>query len=379
MNIKITFKKEIILILIIVNLVGCNSDNKTKTIASIKPVENIIQCTPDDDLNKLLKPGVTLELLPGKYRKNLVIDQDNITIRAVNRKDDSTEVCFWRSTIAINNAKNVIIEGLVMRQSPVTSIQINNGSSFISIKKCKFFACNTKKVIVTLWLDQNTNNCKVENCLFDMQNAIGMQHNEVSHVYTIAIMSHQIKCTDHQFSGNSIYNYGYGIQLGTAGTCLEEGRHKVLNNYIDHPLSDGIHIKAAKCIVQNNVVYGAQRFSVSARAGYSSVFKDNTCKDGLTGIRILGSGHVVCSNNLIRMRRAGMLLRAAKNNGDGFAAENTEIYNNTFIDCGGADVNPITDTACSGIIIGNRLKQKIGSNKFQGEGQNIVYCHGDVD
>jgi len=106
-------------------------------------VENIIRCTPDDDLNNLLKPGVTLELLPGKYRKNLVIDQDNITIRAVNPKDDSTEVCFWRSTIAINNAKNVSIEGLVLRQSPATSIQINNGSSFISIKKCKFFACNT--------------------------------------------------------------------------------------------------------------------------------------------------------------------------------------------------------------------------------------------
>jgi hypothetical protein len=227
------FRIKLITKLIITFLIGfvfscCSSGNKAKDLTERKAVENIIRCSPDDDLNKLLKPGVTLELLPGKYRKNLDIDKDNITIRAANRKDDSTEVCFWRSTIAINNVKNVSIEGLVLRQSPVTSIQINNGSSFISIKKCKFFACNTKKVIVTLWLDQNTNNCKVENCLFDMQNAIGMQHNEVSHVYTIAIMSHQINCTDHQITGNSIFNYGYGIQLGTSGVCKEEGRHIVL-------------------------------------------------------------------------------------------------------------------------------------------------------
>lgn len=194
MNILKPITKGVITFLIGFVFSHCSSGNKTNDLTDKNAVENIIQCTPDDDLNKLLKPGVTLELFPGKYRKNLVIEQDNI-------------------------------------------------------------------------------------------------------------------------------------------------------------------------------VYGARRFSISARAGYGSVFKDNTCKDGLTGIRILGSDHVVSGNNLIRMRRAGILLRAAKNNGDGFAAENTEIFNNTFIDCGGADVNPIADSACSGIIIGNRLKQQSAQTNFKVKGR----------
>lgn len=376
-RIKIIAKSISILVLFFI-FSHCSSDHKTKDTKEKKTVKNIIKCTPEDDLNKLLKPGVTLELFPGKYRKDLVIEQDSITIRAIDPLSDSAEVCFWRSSIRIDHAKNVNIEGIIIRQSPKTSIQINDGSSYVKIKNCKFFACNTDRVIVTLWLDKNTNHCTIENCLFDMQNTIGKQESVPSHVYTIAIMSHQVSCTDHQFIGNSIYNYGYGIQLGTAGTCMEEGRHKVMNNYIDHPLTDGIHVKAAKCIVQNNTVCGARKYTISARAGYGTLFKDNTCKDGYMGIRILGKDHQVTGNKLIRMRRAGMGLSAARENGDGFPAENTVIYNNTFIDCGGADVNPISDKVCSGIIMGNHLPQKIGKNSFFGEGDSIVYVKGDI-
>lgn len=51
----------------------------------------------------------------------------------------------------------------------------------------------------------------------------------------IASMTAQKDCIEHRLLANRLTQYSYGIQLGTAGTCLLEGRHEVRDNRIEHP------------------------------------------------------------------------------------------------------------------------------------------------
>jgi hypothetical protein len=338
------------------------------------PGRTVHAVTPDTDLATLPTHDAIWELAPGTYRRFPPLAGLRQVEIAPAAGDG--EVVLWRVGLRLTGCHEVMIRGLHFRQAPDTALGIE-GSERVTIRDCTFTASGLVNGTVTLWLGRGTRNCTVEGCTFDTAGITAPRHQTAAHVHDIAIMTDQIDCTGHRFAGNRIVNYGYGMQLGTSGTCREAGRHLVEDNEIVAPLADGIHVKAARCIVRHNRVTGGRRYGLSARAGFGTRFEENTVTDCRIGIRILGEDHEVIANRIVRARRAAILLRAAKANGDGAAAENTRVAGNVLVDCGGADPLDPYPQAAAGIVLGNDLEQRLGSNVIDGEGEHLLRITGD--
>ncbi|MEX0324007.1 MAG: hypothetical protein AB3N63_17750 [Puniceicoccaceae bacterium] len=74
---------------------------------------------------------------------------------------------------------------------------------------------------------------------------------------------------------------------------------------------------------------------------------------------------------------SSFLLRAKKNNGSGFAAENVLVAGNLMFDCGGADpIDPYPEPV-AGLVLGSQEPQRIGTNTTFGEGVPFLKISGD--
>ena len=320
---------------------------------------------PDDDLAARIGPRRIIELRPGRYTRGLVLRGiEDLVIRA--QLDSQAEVCFWRCGIRLESATRVGIEGVVFRQSPATALGVEGPSREIQVDQCSFFACGMPEGSVTFWLGRNTALCRVHACLFDACGLRAPRHDSSGHVSDIAVMCAEESCIEHLFMNNRVLSYGYGFQLGISGTCRKEGRHRVEGNQIYHPLSDGIHVKQAHCLVRGNRVHGAARYAISTRAGFETRLEANHLTDCQHGIRILGPDHQVVGNLIERSRRYGLLLSPGKAGGDGFPAENTLVEDNVFRDCGGFDQQPIVPPPGAVILSDATTEQRIRNNRFEG-------------
>jgi hypothetical protein len=267
--------------------------------------------------------------ISGRVTENLVLDTPGVVV------DGREGAECWRCGVTIR-ADRVVLRNLTFRQSPRTAVVIENASE-VRVENCRFLACGYDGGSVTLWLGNHTRGCVIEGCEFDLLGLRGRQQRKASHAHAIAVMTSETDCSEHLIAENTIAHYDYGIQLGCSGTCLDEGRHIVRGNRVLCPRTDGIHIKQARCLVEGNLVRGASNFSMSARAGFGTRFIGNTLEDGYIGLIVRGKEHEVRGNRFERIRAVALLLAAAKPNGDGFAAETTQVEGNQFVDCGGAD------------------------------------------
>lgn len=326
--------------------------------------------TPDTIPNEVNGP-VSLHLAAGRYTRSLHIRGPGVVLEPAS----DGEVEWWRCTITTDRADGLSIRGLTFRQSPRTALLINGPCRGAVVTGCRFLACGTEGA-VTLWLGEGSHDCQVEDCEFDLLGVVGRHALQPSHTHSIGIMAAEHDCTGHVIARNRIGHYDYGIQLGATGTCEEEGRHRVTGNTIIAPRTDGIHVKAGACRIEGNRVVGARLWSISARAGHGSAFLGNTLEDGYTGLNIRGRHHKVVGNQFIRIRAQALRLLEAKPNGDGFAAEDTEVHDNHFIDCGGADAGQPVITApglegpplpeSEGLALTSPLPQRIGENRYAG-------------
>ena len=295
--------------------------------------------------------------------------------------DGDGQVELWRSGITLEDCRQVTVRGLILRQSPASSVVMGAGCRDCVIDACTFAACGVIEGGVTLWLGTGTSGCTVSGCAFDMLGAMGRRHlKRDQHCYDIAIMCAQDDCTGHRFLGNRIVQYSYGIQLGVRGDCREPGRHEVRGNRIEHPWADGIHLKQGDNLVEENVIIGATRVAMSSRAGMRNRFRSNTVLDGYLGLRLRGPDHEVVGNRFERCRRAAISLEAAKPGGDGFAAENVLVTDNDCIDCGGADaVAGEATPECAGIVQLSPLPQRLGANRIVGAGAALCTMMPGID
>jgi len=269
---------------------------------------------------------------PGRYTEDVILHAGEGLCKTPGT---TGEVEFWRCGITVENGDGCRIQDITFRQAPHSAICVNGGQD-ITIRSCGFYACGIRQGVVTVWLGPHTRNCEVSECRFDTLWTIGENGRNLSHVHSIAIMTAEEDCLEHKLLNNRIDCYGYGIQCGATGTCTTEGRHLIRGNVIAHPFSDGIHIKSAKCSILENTVRGARSKSMSARAGFESRFLHNRMEDGHLGLILRGRGHEAAHNHFVRIRSEALCLMPAKENGDGFAAENIDNHHNTFLDCGGA-------------------------------------------
>ncbi len=320
---------------------------------------------PDDDLAAAVQPGAEILLAPGRYAQPIVIASGPVTIRAAE-----PGVEFVQAGIEVRGASDVRIEGVTFLLAPECAIGVYGPSRGVAIERCTFLACGQSTV--TVWLGIGVHDASIRNCLLDRRGAEGPHHLKPGHVHSIGIMCAQVEATGHAILTNRIINYGYGVQLGTTGTCRLEGRHRVEGNTIDHPLVDGIHVKQARCRVLANTVIGARNKAMSSRAGLASVFSDNRIEDALLGIEIRGADHELTGNEIVRARRAAVELCEAKTNGDGFAAQNTRVEGNRFVECGGADHYPDAPPACGGILLRTDRPQRLGLNETLGPNPPVV-------
>jgi hypothetical protein len=266
----------------------------------------------------------------------------------------------------VEESARIGFHGLIFRQTPATAFAVAGPSREVDVNACSFLACGMPGGNVTLWLGAQTFRCRVEACRFDACGLRAPRHESPSHVHDIAVMCAEEECLEHTFSENLILGYGYGLQIGVSGTCRTEGRHRIECNRIDHPLSDGIHVKQARCLVRGNRVHGAARYSISTRAGFETRVEGNHLTDCQRGIRILGSSHEVVGNLVERCRRYGLLLSPGKADGDGFPAEDTLVVDNTFRDCGDLDPRPIVDAPGAVIFSDGITAQRLRENRFEG-------------
>jgi hypothetical protein len=269
----------------------------------------------------------------------LVVEGRDVTVRQAGGA-----VEFWRCGITVRNAEDVRIEGLTFRQTPNTAVCVLGPARRVTIENCTFAACGVEGGSVTIWLGAGTHDCVVRGCRLDTLGLVCARGRQPSHAHMIGIMTDEQDCTGHRIEDNTISHYSYGIQCGTSGTCRTEGRHQVRGNRILCPGTDGIHIKSARCVVEENTIIGSRAWAISARAGYGSVFRGNRIEDSYVGLMIRGDGHTITDNTFVRVRAVPIRLLAAKPNGDGFAATNTHLAGNVFTDCGGADTGEPTIT-----------------------------------
>lgn len=333
---------------------------------SSAPTRPVIRVTPDT-LSTHIEGPAWFQLAPGRYTRDLRIHGPDVVLEPAAEG----EVEWWRCTITAESADRLQLRGLTFRQSPRTSVGIQGPSREVRVERCRFLACGTGGA-VTVWLGSGTRHCRVEACEFDLLGLVCAHAAHASHTHSIAIMAAEKDCAHHAVLGNRISHYDYGIQLGETGTCEEEGRHLVAENILVAPRTDGIHVKAGACRIENNRVVGARLWSISARAGHDSVFQGNCVEDGYTGMNIRGKRHQVVGNRFVRIRAHSLCLLDAKANGDGFAAEDTVVEGNQFIDCGGADAGQPMVTApglegpplaeSKGLVVASPLPQRLGRN-----------------
>ena len=310
---------------------------------------------------------VCLRLAAGRYTRSIRIRGSDVVVEPASEG----EVEWWRCTITAEGADRLCVRDLTFRQSPHTALVLNGPCRGASVANCRFLVCGTGGA-VTLWLGEGTHDCRIADCEFDLLGVLGRHAMLPSHTHSIGIMAAERDCTGHVIRRNRIAHYDYGIQLGETGTCEEMGRHLVAENTIIAPRTDGIHVKAGACRIEANHVLGARAWSISARAGHDSVFQNNTLEDGYIGLNIRGKRHKVIGNTFVRVRAQALLLLKSKTNGDGFAAEDTEVHDNSFVDCGGADAGQPVITAAGlegpplpeskGIVVTSPLPQRIGAN-----------------
>ena len=284
-------------------------------------------------------PAHLIELPAGRRTEPLVVTGRHVTVRPAGGA-----VEFWRCGLTVQDAEDVHIEGLTFRQSPHTALGVLGPARRVTIANCVFEACGLEGGSVTVWLGAGTHDCAVRGCRLDTLGLVCARGRQPSHAHMIGIMTDEEDCTGHCIEDNTISHYSYGIQCGCRGTCRVEGRHHVRGNRILCPGTDGIHIKSARCLVEANTIIGARAWAISARAGFGSVFRQNRIEDSYVGLMIRGDGHTVAGNEFVRVRAAAIRLLAAKPDGDGFAATNTQLAGNTFTDCGGADTGQPTTT-----------------------------------
>lgn len=125
----------------------------------------------DANLGPQLPSGSRLRLEPG--RRVRPIHLANCTDVVL---DGAGQVELWRSGITLENCRQVILRGLILRQSPASSVVVGAGCRDCVMESCTFAACGVIEGGVTLWLGPGTSGCTVSACTFDMLGAMGRRH-----------------------------------------------------------------------------------------------------------------------------------------------------------------------------------------------------------
>jgi hypothetical protein len=160
---------------------------------------------------------------------------------------------------------------------------------------------------------------------------------------------------DYLFRRNIFSGYDCGILLGSRGIDGKQCGHIVEGNVFTGCAADGVRVKCGDVILRGNVFSACANSAVSVLMGYGSFVTDNRIEDCATGIRVLGAGHTIRNNCILRSSHQSVHVSLPEDEGIA-PASNIIIENNTCVHGISPDVGPIgvrIDTGTSCVIRGN--------------------------
>jgi hypothetical protein len=360
------------------------SDNDPRIIWVAPAGETKGSGTQDDpytSLNRAIEkvmPGYTIMLTAGEYTGDVTFQTSGLMempIRVV--PEEGAEVTIVDASWYFYDASDFIVRDLHFTGAPNSAISVIGACERNCFSNLSFVNCGgITDQSCTFFFGGDGGLCNVvENCSFE---APARQPNPTAMSIGLMISEGDIQDNgnlnrNHIFRNNTFTKFGCAIVIGSTGRSAVQFGHRVENNTINACWRDGIRIKCGDTIVSGNLISHCGNRGIALMAGAASHITDNRIENCLTGIHVLGSGHSIQNNCLVRCSREALHLGAAADEHEVTAA-NIIVEQNSCIDCGGAGGEGDSETF--GVRCDAKTTAVIRRNIFSGTG--MPYTTGKV-
>lgn len=311
-------------------------------------------------------PGNSIVLLDGVWKGDQTVEvsgarEQALWIRAENDGRVVIEGCWF-----LYDASDVIISGLVFRNTPRGAISVVGASCRTCFDNLSFLDCGRPgESTCTLFLGgSGSKNMLVRNCRFVRSQP------DTEGVHS-AVMITEGDCDEgaeansaHLIRGNEIANYGYGVLVGAAEHSPVAYGHTIKYNRVTGATVCGIMSKCNDTRIVRNLVTGS--VTGISLCGAESMVTDNRLDSCGEGIAVRGLSHTLTDNCIV-----GAASCAIHVGGGGEDAPPTAavlISHNSFCDAG--------RDGPAGISVESGVQCMVDGNLWAGTGPAMVFGEG---
>jgi hypothetical protein len=334
---------------------------------------------PFTDLNKAVEraqPGYTVMLKAGEYREDATFQKSGtinqpIRIRAQQGATVTvTEACWY-----FYDTSDLVVEDIFFRDAPFSALSVIGTCERNRFANLRFVNCGgTREQACAFFFGGDGGLCNlVESCSFEapapkngtrpLSIGLMISEGEIDAAGTLN--------KNHILRNNSFVNLGCAIVVGSRGGSAAQYGHRIENNEIRNCVGDGIRVKCGDTLVRGNVIRQCGSSAVALASGSSSMIIDNRIEECGTGIHVLGLGHTIQNNCIVRCNREAVHVSASAEDRQ-FTASNILIEQNSCIACGQKASEPVVGVRCD-----PQTSAIIRRNLFWGEGQPYTHVHFD--
>jgi nitrous oxidase accessory protein len=293
----------------------------TAAVLHVKPGQSIAAAV------QVARPGDTIQIGPGQYRENLLIDKA-LTLQGVGRPDISGQN---KGDVIRIRAAGVAVLGLVIRDSGTdigaknSGVLVEPGADRATVKDCELI-----DNLFGVWLEKTNDSRVVGNVITGRRDMMSTQRGNGIQVFNSSgaqIIDNEISYTrdgiyvdvsDHAlFRGNRIHHVRYG-------THYMNTHHSTWESNQSYQNQGGLALmEVRELVVRNNIAWGNADHGIMLRTIQDSVVENNVVAGNGRGFFIYDAEYNTMRENLVINNRVGVHLAAG--------SANNKVDGNDFI------------------------------------------------